>query len=691
MPTPPRAPRHPASTTRHGETFTDDFAWLRDKDDPATIAYLEAENAYANEVLAPTDSLQETLYREMLGRIKETDLSVPVRRDGYWYYTRTEEGKQYGIQCRRRESMDSGAEEIVLDLNLLAAGKPFMALGDYVVSDDARFLAYSTDETGFRQYTLEVKDLATGDLLGLRRERVTSIAWTTNGRELFYTVEDEVTKRSHQLWRHRFGEPADTLIYQEDDEAFGVHVGRTRSRAWLVLHCGSHTTSETRVLPAAGGAASWQTLLPREAEIEYDIDHFIWPSNPEPYRDVFVIRINDTGRNFRLVTAPVGDVRRERFREILAHRDTVMIEGHDCFARHLVVSEREDGVPQIAVARVDAPGWRRMTFPEPAYEAYLHSNPEWDVDRIRIGYQSLVTPSSVFDCDLDSDDRTLLKQQEVVGGYDSSAYVSERIHATAADGTSIPVSIVRRRDTGHLAPCLLHGYGSYGYSYPVAFSSNRLSLLDRGMVVAIAHIRGGGELGKKWHDAGRMEEKMNTFTDFIEAAESLIERGIVARDALVIEGGSAGGLLMGAVTNLRPDLFRAVVSQVPFVDVINTMSDPSLPLTVGEYEEWGNPAIAEQFGWMRAYDPYLNLRKARYPAILVRTSLNDSQVMYWEPAKYVAKLREFKEGSTPLLLLTNMGAGHGGASGRYDRLREIATDYAFILTEATTPTAAPTT
>jgi oligopeptidase B len=691
MPTPPCAPRHPLSTTRHGETFTDDFAWLRDKDDPATIAYLEAENAYANEILAPTAPLQETLYREMLGRIKETDLSVPVRRDGYWYYTRTEEGKQYGIQCRRRESMESGAEEIVLDLNLLATGKPFMALGDYVVSDDARFLAYSTDETGFRQYALEVKDLTSGGLLGVRRERVTSIAWTTDGRELFYTVEDEVTKRSHQLWRHRFGESTDTLIYQEHDEAFGVHVGRTRSRAWLVLHCGSHTTSETRVLPATGGAASWHMLLPRQAEIEYDIDHFLWPSNPEPYRDVFVIRINDTGRNFRLVTAPVGDVRRERFREILAHRDTVMIEGHDCFARHLVVSEREDGVPQIAVARVDGAGFRRMTFPEPAYEVYLHSNPEWDVDRIRIGYQSLVTPSSVFECELDSDDRILLKQQEVVGGYDSSAYVSERTHATAADGTSIPVSIVRRRDTGHQAPCLLHGYGSYGYSYPVAFSSNRLSLLDRGMVVAIAHIRGGGELGKKWHDAGRMSEKMNTFTDFIAAAESLIERGIVARDALVIEGGSAGGLLMGAVTNLRPDLFRAVVSQVPFVDVTNTMSDASLPLTVGEYEEWGNPAIAEQFGWMRAYDPYLNLRKAHYPAILVRTSLNDSQVMYWEPAKYVAKLREFKEGTTPLLLLTNMGAGHGGASGRYDRLREIATDYAFILTEATTPIAAPTT
>ncbi|MGH7523482.1 MAG: S9 family peptidase [Gemmatimonadales bacterium] len=680
MLTPPEAPRRPVISVRHGESFVDDFAWLRDKDDPATRAYLEAENRYAEAVTAPLRALEEKLYDEMLGRIKETDLTVPVRRDGYWYYTRTEEGKQYGIQCRRQGSVEAGDEEVLLDLNLLAAGKPFMALGDFAVSDDTRLLAYSTDETGFRQYTLVIKQLTSETLLDFRRERVTSVAWTVDGRELYYTVEDATTKRSHQLWRHQLGTRDDTLIHEESDEAFGVHVGRTRSRQWMVLHSSSHTTSEVRVLPAASGAADWRIVLPRVPEIEYDLDHFVWPANPEPFRDVFIIRINDTGRNFRLVHAPVDDVRAATLRELLPHRDTVMIEGHDCFARHLVVSEREAGVPEIAVARIGGPGFHRLAFPEPVYEAYLHVNPEWDVDRIRVGYQSLVTPASVFECHLDSDERTLLKQQEVVGGYDSSKYRSERVWAIAGDGTSVPISLVRRHDTRPGAPCLLHGYGSYGYPYPIAFSSNRLSLLDRGMVVAIAHIRGGGELGKPWHDAGRMERKMNTFTDFIAAAEALIERGIAARDRLAIEGGSAGGLLMGAVANLRPDLFRAVLSQVPFVDVINTMSDASLPLTVGDYEEWGNPAIAEDHARMRAYDPYLNLRAAAYPAMLVRTSLNDSQVMYWEPAKYVARMRQLTTNQgVPLLFRTNMGAGHGGASGRYDRLREIAEDDAFLL------------
>jgi oligopeptidase B len=676
MPTPPTAPRRPVITVRHGESFTDDFGWLRDKDLPETIAYLEAENAYAAEVVAPTAPLQETLYREMLGRIKETDLSVPVRRDGYWYYARTEEGKQYPMQCRRRGSMTEGVEEVLVDLNVLAEGKPFMALGSFAVSDDASFLAYSTDDTGFRQYALVIKDLRSGALLEFRRERVTSVVWTVDGAELWYTVEDDVTKRSHQLWRHTVGSADDVLVYEEGDEAFGVHVARTRSREWLVLQSGSHTTSEARVRPARAGAGEWRVMLPRRPDVEYDIDH-------HPGRGgSFLIRINDTGRNFRLVRAPMDDVRPETFSEMIPHRAEVMLEGHDCFARYLVVSEREGGVPQLGVARIDGHGLERLAFPEPTYEAYLHANPEWDVDALRIGYQSLVTPASVYEVDLRTGARVLLKQQEVVGGYDPGRFVSERLEARAADGIMIPISVVRRRDLAveGTAPCLLEGYGSYGYPYPVAFSSNRLSLLERGFVVAIAHIRGGGELGKGWHDAGRMGQKVNSFTDFVAAAERLIEAKLAAPDRLAIEGGSAGGLLMGAVTNLRPDLFRAVVSQVPFVDVLNTMSDATLPLTVGEYEEWGNPAVEEEFRWMRAYDPYSNLREGTYPAILVRTSLNDSQVMYWEPAKYVAKLRLLKRDQEPLLLITNMGAGHGGASGRYDRLREIAGDYAFLIT-----------
>lgn len=681
MLTPPAAPRRPITTVRHGESFTDDFAWLRDKENPDTIAFLEAENAYAEAVLAPTADLQGRLYKEMLGRIKETDLSVPVRKGAYWYFTRTEEGKQYAIHCRRAEGSPAGTEEVLVDVNQLAVGKPFMSLGDFVVSDDANLLAYSTDETGFRQYTMVIKDLRTGGFLGFRRERVTSVAWSSDGAELFYAVEDDTTKRSYQLWQHRFDGDADTLVYEEADEAFSVQVGRTRSRAYLVMHVASHTTSECHVRRAQHGPWAWRLLLSRISDIEYDIDHFVWPKKSYPYDDAFIIRINDAGRNFRMVAAPTDDCRPETFKELVPHRENVMIEGHDCFARHLVVTEREGGVPQIVVAPIDGHP-RRLKFPEPAYEAYLHANPEWDVDAIRIGYQSLVTPASVFEVNLDTHDRTLLKQQEVVGGYDASRFVSERLEATAADGTRVPVSLVRRRDVAAdgTAPCHLNGYGSYGYPFPVSFSSNRLSLLERGFVVAIAHVRGGGELGKPWHDAGRLGHKMNTFTDFVAAAELLGAKGIVASDKLAIEGGSAGGLLMGAVTNLRPDLFRAVLSQVPFVDVLNTMSDATLPLTVGEYEEWGNPDIEEQFRWMRAYDPYTNLKAGAYPAMLVRTSLNDSQVMYWEPAKYVAKLRLLKQDDHPLLFLTNMGAGHGGASGRYDRLREIAGDYAFMLT-----------
>ncbi|HET9134391.1 MAG TPA: S9 family peptidase [Gemmatimonadales bacterium] len=668
---PPIAERRPVAVTRHGEILTDDYAWLRDREDPATIAYLEAENAWAEAQLAATKPLQERLYQEMLGRIKETDLSVPYRRGDWWYYSRTEEGKQYPIHCRRRGAMETGAEEVLLDLNVLAEGKSFMALGDFAVSDDGTLLAYSLDETGFRQYRMAVKHLGTGADLGVVRERVTSIAWGADGQTIHYGIEDEDTKRSFQVWRLSLQGGDDVLEFEEADEAFNVGVYRTRSRAWLVIHASSHTTSECLVRSATAGDP-WRVVLPRVPEREYDLEH---------HGAHFYVRINDTGRNFRLVRIPTAGGTLEAAEEILAHRADVMLEGHETFARHLIVHEREDGIPHIAVHRLADGAMHRISFPEPAYECGGHANPEFETVRYRLSYQSLVTPSSVYEYDLESRERTLLKQQEIVGGYDASRFVSRRLHAVAADGTRVPISLVRRADVPEdgSAPVLIHGYGSYGYPYPVTFSSARLSLLERGMVVAIAHIRGGGELGTPWHDAGKMGQKMNSFTDFIACADELVAQRIVDADKIAIEGGSAGGLLMGAVTNLARDKWAAVVSQVPFVDVLNTMSDPTLPLTVGEYEEWGNPGIAEQYGWMRAYCPYTNLTPGAYPPMLVRTSLNDSQVMYWEPAKYVAKLRTLATTPAPLYLVTNMGAGHGGASGRYDRLREIALDWAFVL------------
>ncbi|MEP6589567.1 MAG: S9 family peptidase [Gemmatimonadota bacterium] len=670
--TPPTAPRRPLATTRHGEVLVDEYAWLRDRDDPAVREYLERENAYADAVLAPVRELEGRLYPEMLGRIKETDLSVPIRRGAHWYYSRTVEGLQYPIHCRRAESMTSGVEEILLDLNALAEGRAYLALGDFAVSDDANLLAYSLDETGFRQYTLFLKDLRTGTDLGVREERVTSVAWARDGDALFLVREDAQTKRPFQLWRYRLGLGTAELVSEEHDEAFSLGVGRSRSREWLLLHRGSHTTSEVAVLPADTPLAPWQTLLPRTADVEYDVEH---------HEDAFYLRINDTGRNFRIVRAPTTDVRAATLVELIGHRPEVMLEGLDCFAGHLVLSEREGGVTQLTVHRFGDGASHRIAFPEPTFEAYLHGNPEWDVTTIRLGYQSLVTPASVFAYDMASRERELLKQHEVVGGYDSSRFVSEQLHAVARDGTRVPISLVRRADlpVNGTAPCLLHGYGAYGYSYPVAFSSARLSLLERGMVVAIAHVRGGGELGKPWHDGGRMAQKAHSFSDFLAVADELVASGRVARERIAIEGGSAGGLLMGAVVNLAPERFAAVLSQVPFVDVLNTMSDPGLPLTVGEYDEWGNPALQDQYAWMRAYCPYTNLTATRFPTMLVRTSFHDSQVMYWEPAKYVAKLRAIRTNDAPLLLLTNMGAGHGGASGRYDRLHEVALDYAYLL------------
>jgi oligopeptidase B len=679
LPAPPIAPRQHTETRLHGVVLTDDYAWLRDKEDPAVTAYLEAENAYAEAWMAPLATLREDLYREMLSHIKQTDVSVPFRDGAWWYLTRTEEGLQYAIHSRKAAPDGDAPEQVILDGNQLAEGHAFFAIGATDITDDGRWLAYTTDTTGFRQYTLHIKDLETGETVPDVVERVGSVVWAADNLTLFYTVEDEEQKRQYQLWRHTRGTPhaGDVLVYQDDDERFNLGAGRTRDGRFLVLESASHTASESRVLPASEPVGAFTLIAARQDEHEYSIDH---------RNGLWFIRTNDGGRNFRLVTAPVATPDREHWTEVIPHRDSVMLEDVDLFAGFFVACEREDGLPRLRIWRFAgdgaeaAPGGE-IAFPEPAYSAHPHINRIFDSTTFRYGYQSLVTPASVYEYDTATGASTLLKQLEIPGGFDRTLYASERIHAAAPDGVQVPVSLVYRKDKREPGrnPLYVYGYGSYGYSLPLGFSGNRLSLLDRGVVMAYAHVRGGGDLGKPWHDAGKMLSKRNTFTDFIAAVEHLTAAGYGDPVRVAIEGGSAGGLLTGAVVNLRPDLFRAVLSHVPFVDVMNTMLDATLPLTVPEYEEWGNPNEETYFRYMLSYSPYDNLRAASYPAMLVKTSLHDSQVMYWEPAKYVAKLRTLKTDNSPLLLVTNMQAGHGGASGRYDYLKEIAFDYAFLL------------
>jgi oligopeptidase B len=685
---PPIAPKHHTETLLHGVTLADDYAWLRDKQNPEVTAYLEAENAYAEAVMTPLAGLRDDLYTQMLSHIKQTDVSVPYRDGSYWYYNRTEEGRQYAIHCRARGTASAppadAPEEVVLDGNQLAEGHPFFAIGDTCITDDDRWLAYTTDTTGFRQYTLRIKDLTTGETLPGEVERVGSVVWAADNRTVFYTVEDEEQKRQYQLWRHKLGTPhaENVLVYQDDDERFNLAAGRTRDQKYIVMESASHTTTECWSLPADQPDGIFTLICPRQDEHEYTVDH---------RNGLWFIRTNDRGRNFRLVTAPVATPQREHWTERIPHRTDIMLEDVDLFAGFFVACERRDGLPRLRLWRFSGDGPEaeqagEIAFPEPAYSAHPHFNRIFATTTFRYAYQSLVTPSSVYEYDMAAGASTLLKQLEVPGGFDRTLYASERIHATAPDGVQVPVSLVYRIDQfakskPALNPLYVYGYGSYGYSLPLGFNSNRLSLLDRGVVMAYAHIRGGGDLGKPWHDAGKMLLKRNTFTDFIAAVEHLTASGYGDPARVAIEGGSAGGLLMGAVVNLRPDLFRAVISHVPFVDVMNTMLDASLPLTVPEYEEWGDPNQETYFKVMLSYSPYDNLKPASYPSMLVKTSLHDSQVMYWEPAKYVARLRTLKTDRNPLLLVTNMQAGHGGASGRYDYLKEIAFDYAFLLRE----------
>jgi oligopeptidase B len=669
-PKPPVAKKVPQPATVNGDTRVDDYGWIRQKSDPAVIDYLNAENTYADAIMASTAPKQKQLYDEMLGHIKQTDSNVPYREHGWLWYSRTESGKQYPIYARKKDGTGA-AEEVVIDLNKLAEGQKFMGLGAYRPSDDGNLLAYSTDNTGYRQYTLHVRDLRTGSDLESVAEKVGSVVWGADNKTIFYSVENPA-KRQWRVYRHTLGGKDDPLVYEEKDDLYDLNIDRSLSGDWIFIHSDSKTTTEERVIPANDPAAAPRLLLARKEGHKYYGDQ---------RGDRFYFLTNDAGINYRVVSAPIGEPDQKNWTEVVAYRKPVKIESIVLFANHLVAEEREGGLGQIEIVDLRTGKSHRVTFPEPTYAVFSAANHEFDTHVFRYAYQSFVTPSSTYDYDMDAKTSTLLKQVEVPG-YDKALYTSERIWATASDGTKIPISVVYKKSTNPHSgknPLWLTAYGSYGASSNATFSSARLVLLDRGVVYALAHIRGGGEMGKEWHEAGRMMTKKNTFTDFIAAAEHLVKEKYTSPSKLIVSGGSAGGLLMGAVTNMRPDLFKAVVAYVPFVDVMNTMLDPSLPLTTQEYIEWGNPNEKAAYVYMKSYDPYSNVGKKAYPNMLVRTSLNDSQVGYWEGVKWVAKLRANTTSPNPILLKVNMGAGHGGASGRYDSLKDTAFDWTWML------------
>ena len=673
QPTPPIATKHPHELVTHGDKRIDNYYWLRQQDKPEVIDYLKAENDYTEAKMKHTEDLQKSLYDEMLSRIKETDLSVPYRLKDYYYYSRTEEGKGYSILCRKYQSLDA-EEEILLDQNELAAGKEFFSLGVTSISPNQQILAYSTDTTGAEQYTLVFLDLATRKLYSETIPNTYySFAWGNDNQTVFYVKVDE-TNRPYQLWRHSLGSDpsSDVLVYQEDDEAYYLGIEKTRSRAYILLELGSKITSEVHYLDADNPSGEFKLFQPRQTGIEYFLGH---------HSDRFYITTNEDAINFKLMSTPVDSIDKANWKTIIPHREDIMLEGIDAFADYLVIYERQGGLPTARIQTLATGEIKELTFPEPTYSFSGGNNPEFDTTKFRFSYSSMITPSSVFDYDFKTEARELKKETEVLGGYDRTLYASERLVATAADGTKVPISLVYKKgiDRDGSNPLWLTGYGSYGYSYPVYFSSLRLSLLDRGFVFAIAHIRGGEEMGRKWYEDGKFLFKKNTFTDFIACAEHLIAEKWTSSDRLVISGGSAGGLLMGAVINLRPDLFKAVVADVPFVDVLTSILDTSLPLTILEWEEWGNPNEEEYYDYIKSYSPYDNVTAQDYPALLITAGLNDSRVKYWEPAKWTAKLRELKTDNNILLLKTNMSAGHGGASGRYESLKEIALEYAFVL------------
>jgi oligopeptidase B len=673
---PPVAKQEPKELIIHGQTRIDPYYWLNERDAPDVIAYLEAENAYTEHVMAPTKDLQQQLFDEMMGRIQQTDMSVPFKLNGYEYYTRFEEGREYPIYCRKADR-EGALEEVMLDGNTMAENKAFFQIGGWAVSHDNKLLAYSVDTVSRRQYTLYIKNLSTGEVLADAIPNTSgNMAWSNDNKTLYYSIKDE-TLRSYKIMKHSLGESAndDKLVYHEADPTFSVFVFKTKSTDYVVIGSESTVSSEYRFQPADDPSKPFQVVQPRRRDLLYSIDH---------YRDHFYIRTNLDAKNFRLMRTPVGKTAIENWEEVIPHREDVLFEDFDIFANYLALVERKNGLNNIRVI-----GWTSgedyyIEFDEPAWLAFLSTNMEFDTDKLRYSYMSLVTPNTIYEHDMKTRTRVLLKQQEVLGGYKPSDYVSERFFIPSHDGTMVPVSLVYkksmfRRDGSN--PLVLYGYGSYGASMDTYFSSSRISLLDRGVVWAVAHIRGGQEMGRMWYENGKLLNKKNTFLDFIAAGQYLVNEKYTSTDRMFAMGGSAGGLLVGAVMNMRPDLWKGIVAQVPFVDVVTTMLDESIPLTTGEYDEWGNPNDPVYYDYMLSYSPYDNIEAKAYPALLVTTGYHDSQVQYWEPAKWVAKLRAMKTDQNTLLLKTEMDFGHGGASGRFQALKEQALVFAFMLNE----------
>ena len=675
---PPVAKKVPAIVVVPGGQLTDEFAWMKQVKKPGAalnadiLAHLQAENAFTNAYMADTDPLQATLYAEMRGRVKEEDQGVPYKRGRFYYYTRTRAGEQYTVHCRHPVGQ-SHREEVILDENEMAKGHKFFSIGALALSPSAHLLALAVDNTGDRRYKLMVKDLNTGDFLPVTADRVTTLVWCRDNKTIYYTTEDPVTKRSNQLWRHRLGTQDHILVHEETDEFFRIGVSKTRSGKFIYLGVSSHTTSTVSFIKASKPGSTFKLIAERKPGIEYDV---------EDDGKNFYILTHDGAKDGRIVKVSSDNYGKANWVEVIPHRPGVLLKGCDVFADHLVVYEKDAGITKIRVEKLSTGDVHYVDFPEPVYEVGPGANPEFDSSTLRLGYQSMVNPSQVFDYDLNTKSKTVLKKQDVPN-FDASQFTCERIFATASDGTQVPISLVYKGDLvkDGQRPCLLYGYGSYGITIPTTFSIARLSLLDRGFVYAIAHIRGGTDMGEAWHDQGKMKHKMNTFTDFIACGEHLKAQGYTSAQKLCMQGGSAGGLLMGAVLNLKPDMVCAAIADVPFVDVINTMLDTSLPLTVAEFEEWGDPSKQEWFDVMRTYSPYENVHTANYPAILAVAAVEDSQVPYWEAAKWVARLRDRNPNATnPILLNMKIdGAGHGGASGRFDSLKEIAFEYAFLL------------
>ncbi len=671
-PTPPVANQIPHELTIHGDTRIDPFFWMNQRDNPNVTDYLEAENEYLKASLSHTESFQERLFEEMKGRIQEADESVPYYKNGFFYYHKFVEGSEFPIHCRRKGSMDA-PEVVILDVNDLAKSHDYYNVGLMHVSPDNRILAYAADTMGRYIMNLSFKDLETGETYPYTVANITSLAWANDNKTVFYGSKDLQTLRADRIFRHQLGNPtSDIQIYYENDDSFSTAVQRSKSGDYIAIAIHSTVSSEYRLIDSNKPNGEVRVFHPRERDHLYYIDH---------KGDSFYVLTNDGATNFKLATTPRSATIKQNWKELISHRDDVLLENFELFANHLVIQERSTGLNRLRVINQTTGDDRYIDFGEPTYFAGLGTNPEFNTTKLRYVYESLTTPSSTFDYEMDSHTTTLMKQQPVLGGFDKENYVSERVWATADDGSQVPVSLVYRKDlkTSGGNPTYLTGYGSYGYSYDVYFSSARLSLLDRGIIYAIAHIRGGQEMGRKWYEDGKLLKKMNTFTDFIDAAEHLIDQGYTSRDKLFAEGASAGGLLMGAVVNSRPDLFKGMIIGVPFVDVMTTMLDETIPLTTVEYDEWGNPNDPTFYNYMIQYSPYDNIRAQDYPAILVTTAFHDSQVQYWEPAKWVAKLRTLKTDSNPLYMHTEMAASHGGKSGRFESLRLTALEYAFIF------------